>query len=124
MSAIPSDKLDKVVQRWEEIQADLNRGVNPATYAQLTKEFADLSPVVETVQNLRKLEGERNDLIQLLNDPASAKDFKDFAQQELGEVDSRLAQVQEKLRVHLLPKDAADEKSAILEVRAGNSQPA
>ena len=56
MSAIPSDRLDRVVQRWEEIQADLNRGVNPATYARLTKEFADLSPVVETVRELRKLE--------------------------------------------------------------------
>jgi len=52
MSAIPSDRLDRVVQRWEEIQADLNRGVNPATYARLTKEFADLSPVVETVREL------------------------------------------------------------------------
>lgn len=119
MSAIPSDRLDRVVQRWEEIQADLNRGVNPATYARLTKEFADLSPVVETVRELRKLEGERQDLIHLLDDPASAKDFRDFAQQELGEVDARLVLVQEKLRVHLLPKDAADEKSAILEVRAG-----
>jgi peptide chain release factor 1 len=119
MSALPSDKLDKVVQRWEEIQAELNRGVNPATYAQLTKEFADLSPVVATVQDLRKLEAERRDLVQLLDDPSSAKDFKEFAQQELGEVDGRLTQLQEVLRVHLLPKDAADEKSAILEVRAG-----
>jgi peptide chain release factor 1 len=119
MNGIPSDKLDKVVQRWEEIQADLNRGVNPATYAQLSKEFADLSPIVETVQELRKLEGERSDLIQLMDDPASGKDFREFAEQELGGVEARLAQVQEKLRVQLLPKDAADEKSAILEVRAG-----
>lgn len=119
MSAIPSDKLDRVVQRWEEIQADLNRGVNPATYAQLTKEFADISPVVGTVQELRKLEGERRDLVHLVNDPASEKDLKDMAQEELGQVDHRLQQVQEKLRVQLLPKDAADEKSAILEVRAG-----
>lgn len=119
MSAIPSDKLDRVVQRWEEIQADLNRGVNPATYAQLTKEFADISPVVGTVQELRKLEGERRDLVHLVNDPASEKDLKDMAQEELGQVDLRLEQVQEKLRVQLLPKDAADEKSAILEVRAG-----
>jgi peptide chain release factor 1 len=119
MSAIPSEKLDKVVQRWEEIQADLNRGVNPVTYAQLTKEFAELNPVVETVQQLRKLEGERDDLIQLSNDPASTKEFRDFAQQELGEVEARLESVRERLRIQLLPKDAADEKSAILEVRAG-----
>ena len=66
MTAIPSNTLDRVVQRWEEIQADLNRGVNPATYAQLTKEFAELNPVVETVQELRRLESERADLEQLI----------------------------------------------------------
>jgi peptide chain release factor 1 len=119
MSAIPSDKLDKVVQRWEEIQADLNRGVKPATYAQLTKEFADLQPIVETVQELRKLEAERRDLMQLMHDPASEKGLKDLAQEEFDQVDLRLQQVQEHLRVQLLPKDSADEKSAILEVRAG-----
>jgi peptide chain release factor 1 len=119
MTAIPSDKLDKVVQRWEEIQADLNRGINPATYAQLTKEFADLNPIVETVQQLRKLESERDDLIHIIGDPASDKGLKEMAQEELDQVDQRLQQVQEKLRIQLLPKDAADEKSAILEVRAG-----
>ncbi|HYI87890.1 MAG TPA: PCRF domain-containing protein, partial [Burkholderiales bacterium] len=87
MSAIPSDKLDKVVQRWEEIQADLNRGVKPATYAQLTKEFADLQPIVETVQELRKLEAERRDLMQLMHDPASEKGLKDLAQEEFDQVD-------------------------------------
>jgi peptide chain release factor 1 len=119
MTAIPSDKLDRVVQRWEEIQADLNRGVNPQIYAQLTKEFAEINPVVETVQELRKLEAERDDLIQLMNDPSSGKDFREFAEQELEGVDARLGTLQEKLRIQLLPKDAADEKSAILEVRAG-----
>jgi peptide chain release factor 1 len=119
MTAIPSDKLDRVVQRWEEIQADLNRGINPATYAQLTKEFADLNPIVETVRELRNLENELAELKQILADPGSAKDFREFAQQELGGVEARLTAVEEKLRVHLLPKDAADEKSAILEVRAG-----
>jgi peptide chain release factor 1 len=119
MSVIPSDKLDRVVQRWEEIQADLNRGVNPATYAQLTREFAELNPVVETVHELRKLEAERADLVQLVSDPSSGKDFREFAEQELDQVNVRLAEVQGRLRVQLLPKDAADEKSAILEVRAG-----
>jgi peptide chain release factor 1 len=119
MTPIPSDKLDKVVQRWEEIQADLNRGINPATYAQLTKEFADLSPVVETVQQLRKLERERDDLVQIIDDAAADKGLREMAQEELGGIDLRLQQVQERLRVQLLPKDAADDKSAILEVRAG-----
>src|SRR3990172_6099052 len=93
MTAIPSDKLDKVVQRWEEIQADLNRGINPATYAQLTKEFADLNPIVETVQHLRKLEAERDDLIQIIDDPASDGGLKEMAQEELDQVGQRVQQV-------------------------------
>src|SRR5215510_14775638 len=98
MTPIPSEKLEKVVQRWEEIQADLNRGVNPATYAQLTKEFAELNPIVETVQELRKLETERTDLSQLIADPASEKGLKELAEEEFAQVDARLTAIREKLR--------------------------
>src|SRR5262245_13933286 len=119
MTAVPQEKLDRLVQRWEEIQAQLNHGVGGGTYAQLTKEFADLNPVVETVRQLRRLEDERKDLVQLMQDPSAEADLKQLAREELDEVDRRLAEAQEGLRVQLLPKDAADEKSAILEVRAG-----
>lgn len=119
MTAVPHEKLDRLLQRWEEIQAELNRGVAPGAYAQLTKEFADLDPLVETIRRLRKLEEERRDLVQLMQDPSADKDLKELAEEEFGQVDVRLAEARHKLRVQLLPKDAADEKSAILEVRAG-----
>ena len=116
---LPQEKLDKLVQRWEEIQADLNRGAAPSAYVQLTKEYSDLSPVVERIQALRRLEGERRDLEQLLADPATDRDLKTLAQEELDQIGPRLDEAREHLRLQLLPKDAADEKSAILEVRAG-----
>jgi peptide chain release factor 1 len=119
MTAIPQEKLDRLVQRWEELQAQLNHGVSPGTYAQLTKEFADLNPVVETIRELRKLEWERNDLTLLMQDPSAEADLKELAQEEFEQLAPRLAEAKQKLRVQLLPKDAADEKSAILEVRAG-----
>jgi peptide chain release factor 1 len=119
MTALPQEKLDKLLQRWEEIQAELNRGAAPASYAQLTKEFADLSPVVESVRALRKLEDEQRDLEHLLRDPATDRDLKALAEEELEQIGPRLTEARERLRVRLLPKDAADEKSAILEVRAG-----
>ena len=56
MTALPHERLDKLVQRWEEIQAQLNSGAAPSAYVQLTKEYADLSPVVESIQALRRLE--------------------------------------------------------------------
>jgi peptide chain release factor 1 len=119
MTALPQEKLDKLVQRWEEIQAELNRGAAPSAYGQLTKEYADLSPVVESIQALRKLEDEQRDLKQLLADPATDRDLRALAEEELDGIGPRIEEAREKLRVHLLPKDAADEKSAILEVRAG-----
>jgi peptide chain release factor 1 len=119
MTALPLEKLDKLVQRWEEIQAELNRGASPASYAQLTKEFAELNPVVESIRALNKLEDERRDLMDLLRDPSAEAGLKELAEEEVQLVDARLNDARDKLRVQLLPKDAADEKSAILEVRAG-----
>jgi peptide chain release factor 1 len=119
MTAVPQEKLDRLVQRWEEIQAELNRGVSPAAYVQLSKEFADLSPVVESIRALCKLEDERRDLAQLMHDPGVEAGLKELAREEFEQIGPRLAEAQHKLRVQLLPKDSADEKSAILEVRAG-----
>jgi peptide chain release factor 1 len=108
-----------LLQRWEEIQAELNRGASPSSYAQLTKEFAELNPVVESIRSLRKLEDEQRDLELLLHDPSADKDLKALAQEEFELIGPRVTDAQEQLRIQLLPKDAADEKSAILEVRAG-----
>jgi peptide chain release factor 1 len=119
MTALPLERLDRLVQRWEEIQAELNRGASPAGYAQLTKEFAEINPIVESIRALRKLEDERRDLLDLMRDPSAEPGLKDLAEEELQFVDLRLDETHDRLRVQLLPKDAADEKSAILEVRAG-----
>ncbi len=119
MTAIPAEKLDKLVQRWEAIQSELNRGVGQAARVQLTKEFAELNPVVATIQALRKAEAEVEDLKSVIADPAADRELKELAEEESSGADQRVAELEQQLRVHLLPKDAADEKSAILEVRAG-----
>jgi len=119
MTAIPAEKLDKLVQRWQAIQAELSRDVGQAAYVQLSKEYAELDPVVATISALRKAEAERRDLTALLSDPAAEKDLAALAREELAQLEPRLAALEEQLRLHLLPKDAADEKNVILEVRAG-----
>jgi peptide chain release factor 1 len=118
-TAIPAEKLDRLVQRWETIQSELAKGVAQATRVQLSKEFAELNPVVSAIQALRKAEAERGELEALLADPAADKELAALAREELAGLEPRLAGLEQDLRVHLLPKDAADEKSAILEVRAG-----
>ena len=119
MSAIPSDKLDQLVRRWELIQAELNQGASQASYVQLTREFAELDPLVSTVRRLRKAEAEVAELATMLSDPAAEREIKDLAQEELPAARKRLEDLEQQVRLQLLPKDAADEKSAILEVRAG-----
>ena len=119
MAAIPAEKLDKLVNRWSAIQSELNKGVNQATFVQLSREFAELNPVVATIQALRKTEAEAADLNGLLADPVADKDLAALARQELETLAPRVAELEQQLRVHLLPKDAADDKSVIVEVRAG-----
>ncbi|HEY9520977.1 MAG TPA: peptide chain release factor 1 [Methyloceanibacter sp.] len=119
MTAIPSDKLDKVLQRWEFLQYELSERVNQSNYAQLSKEFADLGPLVTTIRSLRQAEAERSDLTAMLNDAAADKELAAMAREELSALGARIEALQQDLRVQLLPRDAADEKSAILEVRAG-----
>jgi len=119
MTTLPNDKLDRLAERWLAIQDELNHGVSQAAYVKLTKEFADLSPVVAQIEALRKAEGELADLEHLIDDPSADKDMAELAYAEKSALQDRIIDLEQKLRVALLPKDAADEKSAILEVRAG-----
>jgi peptide chain release factor 1 len=119
MSAIPAEKLDKVIERWKTIQSELSRGVNQATFAKLSKEFADLDPIVSAIQGLREAEKEAAGLIAILEDPSADPEMAALARDEADILSSRVAKLEEELKLLLLPKDAADERSAILEVRAG-----
>jgi peptide chain release factor 1 len=85
----------------------------------LSREFAELDPIVATITSLRKAEKERADLNQMINDPSADPDMAALAEAELGAIDPRIEELERQLKVQLLPKDAADEKSAILELRAG-----
>jgi len=119
MSVIPKEKLARLIERYETIQAALNAGVGQADYVKLTKEFSDLSPLIATVRELEAAEAERGDLETLLKDPGTDKDMAEMAREELTALGARTEEIETRLRLQLLPKDAADEKSAILEVRAG-----
>lgn len=119
MAAFPQYKLDRMVQRFEGVQAELNSGVDAAAYAKLTKEFAELSPVVAAIHALGGVEREIADLAHLVEDPASDAEMRSMARAELEEKKPELANRVHELKLLLLPKDAADSKSAILEVRAG-----
>jgi len=119
MTAIPAEKLDRLVSRWETVQGTLARGADQETYVRLSREFAELDPIVATINALRSALREREGLQHLIDDPASEADVAALAEEEIGPLDTKIEDLERQLKVQLLPKDSADEKSAILEVRAG-----
>ena len=74
MTTIPADRLDKLVARWETVQGTLAAGADQESYVRLSREFAELDPIVATINALRKATRERADLQQLVDDPASVYD--------------------------------------------------
>jgi peptide chain release factor 1 len=101
------------------VQGTLALGADQETYVRLSREFAELDPIVATINALRAALREREGLQHLIDDPASETDVAALAEEEIGPLDTRIEELERQLKVQLLPKDSADEKSAILEVRAG-----
>ncbi len=101
------------------MQGTLASGADQETFVRLSREFAELDPIVATIAALRKAAREREDLQQLVDDPASDKEMAALAEEELEGLGPKIEELEKKLKVQLLPKDTADEKSAILELRAG-----
>jgi peptide chain release factor 1 len=117
--SLPREKLDRLVERWETIQSELNAGVPQSARAKLTKEFSELSPVVTAINAYNAAHKEAADLTALANEPGADREMAEMVRVELSDLKTRLADLESKLQIELLPKDAADNKSAILEIRAG-----
>jgi peptide chain release factor 1 len=110
-------KLHQIVKRHQEIAAILVTPPTPdsQTFAKLSKEYADLTPLVEIIDRYQKARQELADLQTLLQDP----EMKTMAQEDSNRLREVLPQMEQQIQLLLLPKDEADEKNAILEVRAG-----
>ena len=119
MTMIPADKLDKLVTRWQTVQGTLAAGADQESYVRLSREFAELDPIVATITELRRATAEHDDLQQIVDDPASDLEMAALAEAELQALGPKIEELERRLKVQLLPKDTADDKSAILEVRAG-----
>lgn len=109
-------KLAPVEARHEELAALMAEGKATGNeFVKLTKEYSDLTPVVETIQAYRKAIQEEQDLEAMLDDP----DMGEIAKEELYDIRSRIPDLEHKIKLALIPKDTDDDKNAILEIRAG-----
>jgi peptide chain release factor 1 len=111
MSLAP--KLDRIAARAEELRHLLTQGLSGEDYVRASKELADIEPVVARIGDLRAAEHARHDAEALLDDP----EMRELAEAELRELKERIPALEYELRVALLPKDSADDRPAILEVR-------
>jgi peptide chain release factor 1 len=116
---LPAEKLDLILRRHEEIGHRLSEGVDSSSFSALSRELAELEPVAEAIVAFRSLEREAAGLEIMAADPATDSEMRALAQDELPDLRSRLAEAERQLRLALLPRDSADEKGAILEIRAG-----
>jgi len=115
------ETLSQVVNRHEELSALMSGSgeVDPVEFVKLSKEYAELSPVVEAVQTLQAAQEEAIECAQMLADPETDADMKEMAEEEFHELKKRIPDLERGVQLMLLPKDEADEKNAIIEIRAG-----
>ncbi len=113
------EKLANVVNRYEEVQALLTSTTNSDELVKLNKELSVLEPVVVAIQNYNHTLQTMRDDEAMMNDAELDKEMRDMAEAEYYETKEKLPELEKEIRVLLLPKDADDEKNAILEVRAG-----
>lgn len=112
--------LERVLSRYDELQSLMSARDAPSAdeVARLSKEFSDLTPVVAAVNELQAARAEGRDLEALLEAEEDAE-MRELAEAELRELKERLPELERQVRLMLLPKDEADSKNAILEIRAG-----
>ena len=116
---IPRDKLQAVINRYDEITAQLSSAPEADLFVKLSRELAGLEDVAAKSRDLMSAEQEMDDAVALLNDPDTDSDMRALAETEQLDLKARIAALSGELQVLLLPKDAADAGSAILELRAG-----
>jgi peptide chain release factor 1 len=116
---LPEQKLDALLARHRAIESELATQVTPETYVKLSREFAELGPVVETVRNYRNVTSEIEDLDALIADSSTDAEMRTMAAAEKPQLEQRRAALEQEIKLALLPKDAMDERNVILEIRAG-----
>lgn len=108
-----AERLDRIVSRALELEALLASGISGEAFTQASREYAEIEPVVGHINTLRQAEQEEAQAEQLLADP----EMKELAEGELADIRARLPELAQNVRLAMLPRDAADERSAILEIR-------
>ena len=116
MATINLQKLSRIIERFAGVEHALSSGATGEAFVKNSKEYAELAPMAKGAAALRAAYGEREGLIEML---AGGGELAQMAEAEKPALEARIEQLEQDMRILLLPKDAADERNVILEVRAG-----
>jgi peptide chain release factor 1 len=116
---IPAAKLERLLDRFAAIESEMASGASGAAFVKLSREHAELAPVIESARAYRQVQTQLEETEAMIVDPAGDFEMRSLAEQERAELKERLTVLDLELKIQLLPRDAADESSAIVEIRAG-----
>ena len=112
---IPEERLEQILQRFQYLEAAMAEGANGSEIADLAREYSEIKPVAEQITAYRQLLADLAEAEVMLDDP----DMKELAEEEIPALKAALPEAEHALQLALLPKDAADTKPAMLEIRPG-----
>jgi peptide chain release factor 1 len=116
---LPEIKLDALLARHAAIETELAGQMPPETFVKLSRELAELGPVVDSVKAYRAVAAELGDLETLVREAAADAEMRAMAEAEKPLLEARRTALEAEIRRALLPKDAMDERNVIFEIRAG-----
>ena len=117
---IPRDKIKYLVDRYINLEKEFSLGsINKKEFASKSKEYSDLKEIVNQAKDYLNFEDEKSDLEKIINDKKNDGEMNDMAKNELKKMIEKKEINEKKLKLYLIPKDEADQKNAILEIRAG-----
>lgn len=114
-------KLEQIISRYEDIGHELSSSdvSDPQKFAKMSKEYSNLTPLVEKIRGLQAKDRELKELEELVIQKDADPELKELAEEEIPELKEKVPELLREIKIMLLPKDEADEKNAIVEIRAG-----
>ncbi len=117
---IPQKTIEELINKHLSLEKDLSSGkIDKKLFAEKSKEYSDLNEIIEDAKHYVSFEKDKNELHKILDDQNSDDELKKMAEIELNELKEKYKKNEKKLKLFLLPKDEADKKNAIIEIRAG-----
>ena len=117
---LPINKVKEIVSRYEVLEKTLSESdIDKNTYVKNSKEYAAIGDIIDDVKLYIKIINDQKSSEKILEDKTTEKELREMAEQELNEIKNKIVSLENTIKIFMLPKDEADEKNAIIEIRAG-----